>query len=82
MREVLEFYEQGLLNDVLVDNGHDPVGDVPEILNQKHVIGIDRWNDSFGGGTAPGGSSQGDGVNPILTEHDGYEPEIPGGAGG
>ena len=81
VREVLEFWEEKLVNKVLDDNGHDPhspVGDCDELKNKKHPIGIDRWNNKFGGGTTPDGSSVGKPMDPIESDHHGLNIEIPG----
>ena len=81
MLVMLAPYEQKRINDVLDQDGHGPhtpVGDDPHLKNKKHSIGLDRWNDDFGGGTPPDGTSVGKPKVPDLTPHHGYNAKVPG----
>jgi len=66
-REILEYYEQLVLEDVIDDNqdqgddrdpGDVPVGDIPEVKNKKHVVSPTRMTDTFGD-APPTGTTQG-----------------------
>jgi hypothetical protein len=63
VREVLEYWEEKKLREVIDDNqdpederdpGDVPVGDVPVVKNKRHVVSPERMADDFNGVDPPG----------------------------